>query len=298
MAMAWRASRTLHWVFKVADRSSTVAFLEQVLGMHVLRHEEFDERCEAACNGPYDGKWSKTMMGYGAEDEHFVLELTYNYGVKHYRVGNDFRSIAVSSRTAFERAIAHGTVHDVQERRVSVRSPDGYVFVVLDEDVEDGKPVREIALNVTQLDRSVPYWNQMLGMDLVERTQNEATLRYGSDTCLLRLVELAPRVVLDHAEAYGRIAFACPTDALPKLQAHLQAHQHEILKEWVALETPGKANVHVVIAADPDGYEICYVGDEAFRELSKRDPEAPSLLRDAMEKDGSNAWFAKKAARA
>jgi hypothetical protein len=37
-------------------------------------------RCEAACNGPYDGKWSKTMIGYGDEDTQFVLELTYNYG--------------------------------------------------------------------------------------------------------------------------------------------------------------------------------------------------------------------------
>ena len=33
------------------------------LGMTVLRHEEFEKGCEAACNGPYDGKWSKTMIG-------------------------------------------------------------------------------------------------------------------------------------------------------------------------------------------------------------------------------------------
>lgn len=39
---------------------------------------------------PYDGKWSKTMVGYGPEDDHFVAELTYNYGVGDYRLGNDF----------------------------------------------------------------------------------------------------------------------------------------------------------------------------------------------------------------
>lgn len=33
--------------------------------------------CKAACNGPYDGMWSKTMMGYDSEDAAFVLELTY-----------------------------------------------------------------------------------------------------------------------------------------------------------------------------------------------------------------------------
>lgn len=39
---------------------------------------------------PYDGKWSKTMIGYGPEDDHFVAELTYNYGVKSYKFGNAF----------------------------------------------------------------------------------------------------------------------------------------------------------------------------------------------------------------
>ena len=43
------------------------------------------------CLRPYDGKWSKTMMGYGAEDDHFVVELTYNYGIKHYEKGNEFQ---------------------------------------------------------------------------------------------------------------------------------------------------------------------------------------------------------------
>lgn len=31
------------------------------------------------------------MVGYGDEDNHFVVELTYNYGIKNYRKGNDFR---------------------------------------------------------------------------------------------------------------------------------------------------------------------------------------------------------------
>ena len=31
------------------------------------------------------------MIGYGAEDSHFVLELTYNYGIGSYELGNDFQ---------------------------------------------------------------------------------------------------------------------------------------------------------------------------------------------------------------
>lgn len=30
------------------------------------------------------------MIGYGDEDNHFVIELTYNYGIKSYKLGNDF----------------------------------------------------------------------------------------------------------------------------------------------------------------------------------------------------------------
>ena len=31
------------------------------------------------------------MVGYGPEDSHFVVELTYNYGIKQYQKGNDFQ---------------------------------------------------------------------------------------------------------------------------------------------------------------------------------------------------------------
>lgn len=43
--------RALHWVFKVPQRDSTVRFYRQLLGMQVLRHEEFAQGCDAACNG-------------------------------------------------------------------------------------------------------------------------------------------------------------------------------------------------------------------------------------------------------
>ena len=43
--------RALHFVFKVADRDSTVKFYKEILGMKILRHEEFEEGCKASCNG-------------------------------------------------------------------------------------------------------------------------------------------------------------------------------------------------------------------------------------------------------
>ena len=40
--------------------------------------------------------------------------------------------------------------------------------------------------------------------------------------------------------------------------------------------------------------EICFVGAEAFRELSQVDPAADKLLNDAINNDKSDEWFAKK----
>ena len=92
----------------ISYRAETMRFYRDILGMKILRHEEFEKGCEAACNGPYDGKyartvitmksilqclfrWSKTMVGYGPEDSHFVVELTYNYNISNYKLGNDFQ---------------------------------------------------------------------------------------------------------------------------------------------------------------------------------------------------------------
>ena len=50
----------------------------------------------------------------------------------------------------------------------------------------------------------------------------------------------------------------------------------------------------MVILSDPDSHEICFVGSEAFDELSQVDPNADELLDAAMAKDKSKEWFKKK----
>lgn len=72
----------------------------------------------------------------------------------------------------------------------------------------------------------------------------------------------------------------------------MKRENQKILTPLVSLDTPGKATVQVIILADPDGHEICFVGDEAFRELSKVDPEGNKLLDDAISGDKSDEWFA------
>jgi catechol 2,3-dioxygenase-like lactoylglutathione lyase family enzyme len=87
--------QSLHWVIRVVNLRKALAFYRSVLNMQILRHEEFDDPCDATCNGPYGNKWSKTMIGYGPEQHNFALEIVYNYGVKRYPFGNDMQFIAL-----------------------------------------------------------------------------------------------------------------------------------------------------------------------------------------------------------
>ncbi|KAL3847754.1 hypothetical protein ACJMK2_018648 [Sinanodonta woodiana] len=284
------SKRALHFVFKVGNRTETTTFFRDVLGMKFLRHEEFEEGCKAACNGPYDGKWSKSMVGYGPEDNHFVVELTYNYGIGSYKLGNDFMGITVHSKQILHKASRlNYPVTEDGDNKV-VRSPDGYRFTIVEEDT-DGDPVKKVTLASSDLHKSVDYWHKLLGMKLYFQDDKRAILGFSDDQCLLELYDIGTNV--DHATAFGRIAFSCPREELPEIEEKLKDAGQKILTPLISLDTPGKATVEVVILADPDGHEICFVGDEAFRELSQVDPKADNLIDQAIAADKSVEWFAK-----
>uniref|UniRef100_A0A8C9EEE9 Glyoxalase domain-containing protein 4 n=1 Tax=Phocoena sinus TaxID=42100 RepID=A0A8C9EEE9_PHOSS len=345
--------RSLHFVFKVGNRFQTACFYRDVLGMKILRHEEFEEGCRAACNGPYDGKWSKTMVGFGPEDDHFVAELTYNYGIGNYKLGNDFMGITLASSQAVSNARKlEWPLSEVAEGVFETKAPGGYKFYLQNRSPPQSvrgpptavaspvaehrlrtrrlsghgswaqplrgmwdlpgpghepaspasagglsttappDPVLKVTLAVSDLQKSLNYWSNLLGMKIYEKDEKKqrALLGYADNQCKLELQGIQGAVV--HATAFGRIAFSCPQKELSDLEDLMKRENQKILTPLVSLDTPGKATVQVIILADPDGHEICFVGDEAFRELSKMDPEGSKLLDDAMAKDKSDEWFA------
>ncbi|XP_038615443.1 glyoxalase domain-containing protein 4 [Tachyglossus aculeatus] len=286
--------RALHFVFKVGNRPLTARFYRDLLGMKILRHEEFEEGCKAACNGPYDGKWSKTMVGYGPEDDHFVAELTYNYGIGNYKLGNDFMGLTlVSSQAVSNARRLEWPLREVSDGVFEAEAPGGYKFYLQDSEQPEADPVLKVTLGVSNLQNSLNYWANLLGMKVYEKDDDEqrALLGYADNQCKLELRGITGPV--DHGTAFGRIAFSCPKDQLPNIEAVMKKENQKILTPLVSLDTPGKATVQVVILADPDGHEICFVGDEAFRELSRVDPGGSQLLDDAMAADKSEEWFAK-----
>ncbi|XP_075969773.1 glyoxalase domain-containing protein 4 [Anticarsia gemmatalis] len=280
--------RALHFVFKVADRTLTAKFYREILGMKVLRHEEFSEGCEAACNGPYANRWSKTMVGYGPEDSHFVVELTYNYGITHYEQGNDFIGLTVQSSESLKRAAANNWPVKEENGLKYVEAPGGYKFYIVDKPQPvDKDPVVKVSLASSNLEKSVAYWNGLLSLKIFEKSSKSALLGFGDDQAKLELVDIGEPV--NRAKAYGRIAFSCPFDEQPIIDQKIQAAQGTILTPLISLDTPGKATVRVIILADPDGHEICFVDDESFRQLSQVDPNSDADLDKFIKSDKSRA---------
>jgi lactoylglutathione lyase len=82
--------RILHTMLRVGDLQRSVDFYTQVMGMQLLRTTDRPEQ-----------KYSLAFVGYGAESEHAVLELTYNYGVDKYDMGGAFGHIAIAVDDAY-----------------------------------------------------------------------------------------------------------------------------------------------------------------------------------------------------
>ena len=173
--------------------------------------------------------------------------------------------------------------------------PNGYAFILtpLTATIQKNSIV-EVSLFVTNLNVSIDYWSNVLQGKVASTSNENVAISFDETEFKLNLTKSTDNVI-NHAKAYGRIAFSCPTEQLKPLQALIEEKNLTILTKFISLSTPGKADVCVVILADPDGHEICFVGDEGFRDLSRVDPAATSLLDEAILNDKSDLWHEKRA---
>uniref|UniRef100_A0A0R3RJF3 Glyoxalase domain-containing protein 4 n=1 Tax=Elaeophora elaphi TaxID=1147741 RepID=A0A0R3RJF3_9BILA len=305
-------TRALHYVFKIADRKMSRDFFVNILKMKVLRHEEFEEGCKATCNGPYNGRWSKTMVGYGSEDDHFVLELTYNYPIASYKLGNDFGGICIRSTDVFESCKNYKKAIILASGEVEIEDPDGHKFYILPHGPElaVADPIYKVKLNTPDQKETLDYWTKLLSFAKVKHSENSFIVSTnGKKKFELEWDFINDRI--DRRTGFGRIAFAVPVKEeshflkfmemrspnqlifyfqLESIQKKIEEAKQKILTPLVKLDTPGKAAVEVIILADPNDHEICFVGDEAFRELSQIDLDADIKLLEAIDNDKSEKY--------
>ncbi|MCB5197333.1 lactoylglutathione lyase [Deefgea salmonis] len=78
--------RLLHTMLRVTDLERSIAFYCGVLNMCLLRQQDFP-----------DGRFTLAFVGYGAEAEHSVIELTHNWDVAEYQMGTAFGHLAIET---------------------------------------------------------------------------------------------------------------------------------------------------------------------------------------------------------
>lgn len=267
--------RTLHWVTKVGNLKTSLRFLELVLGMRVLRHEEFESGCEATCNGPYGGAWSKTMVGLGNENSNFVFELTYNYGIDGYTKGNDVQYFALAMPEAVPRAQALGYAITYEQGVPVILGPDSFRYKILESVAGREERFIAVALRSSDIGATQDYWCGVLGMSAFPTppgldsgpTGASLTVGWAAQQAYLHFIDIGDAAPVDHALAGGRIANSCRA-VEPFYEAAKASGKGSIMNTPITLPTPGKADVVVTILADPDGYEICFVGDIGFYDLA------------------------------
>jgi lactoylglutathione lyase len=79
-----RAMRILHTMLRVGDLARSIDFYTNALGMKLLRQNDYP-----------DGKFTLAFLGYGPEETHPAIELTYNYGVSSYELGTAYGHVAI-----------------------------------------------------------------------------------------------------------------------------------------------------------------------------------------------------------
>jgi len=126
--------RLLHTMLRVGDLEKSIAFYRDVLGMQLLRRNDYPE-----------GKFTLAFLGYGGEEENTVLELTHNWDTEHYELGNGYGHIAIGVDDVYaacERIRASGgkVVREPGPMKhgstvlAFVEDPDGYKVELLSED--------------------------------------------------------------------------------------------------------------------------------------------------------------------
>jgi len=83
--------RLLHTMLRVGNLDKSIAFYTQVLGMRLLRRDDFP-----------DGRFTLAFVGYGEEAHHTVIELTHNWDTTQYDPGNGFGHIALEVEDVYQ----------------------------------------------------------------------------------------------------------------------------------------------------------------------------------------------------
>lgn len=83
--------RLLHTMLRVKDLDKSLDFYTRLMGMKLLRKQDYP-----------GGEFTLAFVGYGAEENNTVLELTHNWGQEApYDLGSGYGHIAIAVPDAY-----------------------------------------------------------------------------------------------------------------------------------------------------------------------------------------------------
>lgn len=118
--------RMLHSMLRVGNLEKSLQFYTEVLGMQLLRQKDYPE-----------GRFTLAFVGYGPEETNTVLELTHNWDITSYDLGNGYGHIALGVADAYAacekiKALGGKVVREAGPMKhgttviAFVEDPDGY----------------------------------------------------------------------------------------------------------------------------------------------------------------------------
>lgn len=261
--------KMLHAVYRVGDLDATEEYYKKHFGMKRLRYRDVP-----------DDKYSNLFLGFGPEDQDFFsLELTYNYGKDSYDIGNQFGHFALAVPDVYKAADQikasggkvtrdAGPVKGGTSEIAFVEDPTGYKWELIQ---RTGKkdPILHIMLRVTDLDASIKYYTEALGMKLLRKRDNEkgrytlAFVGYSEDQVQFELTYNWDPQEYTKGDAYAQVAIS--TKDVYKTQEQIKNAGGKITKEAGPL--PG-LGTKILATVDPDGWKLVFVDyDDLLAEL-------------------------------
>ncbi|XP_011627613.1 lactoylglutathione lyase isoform X1 [Amborella trichopoda] len=262
--------RFLHAVYRVGDLDRTIKFYTECFGMKLLRKRDIPEE-----------KYSNAFLGFGPEESHFVVELTYNYGVDKYDIGKGFGHFAIATEDVYK------LVEDIKAKGGKItrepgpvkggttfiafaQDPDGYIFELIQRGPTP-EPLCHVMLRVGDLDRSIKFYEKACGMKLLRISDNPA---YKYTLAMMGYAEEKETTVLELTYNYGVTEYtkgnAYAQIALSTEDVYKSAEAIRLVTQELGgkiTREPGPIpgiNTKITSFLDPDGWKVVFVDHSDF----------------------------------
>ncbi|PIA26938.1 hypothetical protein AQUCO_08500023v1 [Aquilegia coerulea] len=189
--------RFLNALYIVPNLDKSIKFCIDSLGMQLLRKIDVPEE-----------KYASAFV----DESHFVLEMRYNYGVDgmdsqdgfgHFGITTqDVRKMVEDIRAKDgviirERGTLNG--EDSFNSVVAYVENSGYTYKLIERDPTP-EPLCQVMLRVTNLDRSIKFYEKVLGMKLLRKTVNRV---YKYNKAIMGYADEYKTTVLELTYLYG-----------------------------------------------------------------------------------------------